>query len=175
MLLPSKFDAFDNNSKKPLEILKEENWFVLAKQWEKNKLFLEQYPNNVLVNGLEDFNVLVNKWDYLLVEVIQNWEKWILEIDLWEKKDWTRLWIERKKVKKLDKPIDWNLIEKEEITINYRFYKNKQIKNISSSYIDWEENYQAITYSNYDTEKEKGIQKMLKPTIKELLVNLFKN
>lgn len=156
------------------KIIFTKDWFNIVKEWDTNKLYLEEYPNNNLIDNIQDFKIIEKDKNTTIIKIIiTDNEYYILDIKS----------IEKNKVNKMNRIFDksenkdweWKniIIKKDKIDINYNIYKKDKIEKCTSTYIKWESNMIWKSAWEY-TKEEKHIKKRyFKESITQKLFNLF--
>jgi len=156
-------------SKVDKELILSKNWFLIIKENNINKLYLEDFPNNCLIENIKDFKIL-EKWEkntilkvfidksYIILD-ITNTQKEIIKKFENTNKNW-KWWYEE--------------VKKNKNEIIYYIYTENKIKKCESNYIEGENN--TIWQSSWEYTKDKlHIKKKYFPiTTKEKLLNLFR-
>ncbi len=150
------------------EIIISKDWFNIVKEWDINKLYLEEYPNNILIENIQDFEILEKNENYTILKIFI--DDWYIILDIQETK--------KDKINKLEniyRNEQWNYeeIEKEKNTINYYIYRKNKIENCNSTYIKWESNTIWKSIWEYTKENIHIKKKYFKKTAKEFLFDLF--
>ncbi len=145
------------------------DWFNIVKEWNTNKLYLEEYPNNSLIDNIQDFEILEKNKKYTILKIFFNENNYSL-IKITD--------IERKEVNRLNRiQVNWimenEIIKKDEITINYFIYWKEKIENCDSIYVEWESNLIWKSIWEYTKDELMFKRKYLKETITQKLFNLF--
>jgi len=129
------------------ELILSKDWFKIVKENNINKLYLEDFPCNCLVENIKDFKIL-EKWEnntvlkvfidnsYIIIDIKDKQTEIINKLEHINK-NWER-WYEK--------------VEKKKCSITYNVYGPDKVKYCNSDYIEWESN--TIWESSWEYTKD---------------------